>query len=96
MPDRPFPLAPLAAVLGVDLHVVGGHQEGDDPTGLALLADLLGISHRHARRLEQRGLDDRQADHFATRAGLHPSSVWGSAWWALTPMAVSFEPAGVA
>lgn len=80
MTGHRYPLEPLARVLGVDLHTIGGHQSGD-LTGLHLLAEQLGISHRHARRLEQHGLTDIAADRYAIRAGHHPASIWPT-WWA--------------
>ena len=72
-----YPLEPLAAALRIDLGQVGGHRHDTDQlTGMALLAARIGVGHRTATRARQHGLTDRQADHWATRVGLHPSMVW--------------------
>lgn len=71
-----FPLKPLADHLGIRLGQVGGYQRDDPTAGLAAVAVALRISFRHARRLHHRGLSERQADHFAVRAGFHPLTIW--------------------
>jgi len=54
----------------------------------APLVAATGLSLRAAaRRLDVdpailcRPPSDRQADAYATRLGLHPVDVWGTAWW---------------
>lgn len=71
-----YPLHDLAHKLNIELHLDGVHGQPSDPAGLAALAHRLGIGHRWARRLLANGLTDRQADHLAHRAGLHPANVW--------------------
>jgi hypothetical protein len=53
-----------------------------DASGLtrSRLAVELGLSGVTLRTASQRGLNDRQADQWAIRLGLHPLSVWGWAW----------------
>jgi hypothetical protein len=43
-------------------------------------ARVHGISGAVMRRAGAEGLNDRHADHWATRAGYHPAEVWGWAW----------------
>ena len=51
------------------------------------LADLFGVTWTAIRAWSERGVPVNRADHLAvTRLGLHPASVWGDAWWALTPI----------
>lgn len=50
----------------------------DTPTAAA---DLLGIGHTEMRHMLERGLTEKQADRYATRAGMHPATVWGRLWW---------------
>lgn len=71
-----YPLEPLATLLGITLHTNGGHATDDDYATLADLAQRLGITHRHARRLLQLGLTEAQADTFAARLDLHPQDIW--------------------
>jgi len=52
------------------------------PTGFARRYDLRRGSVCHAARV---GLNDRQADHWATAVGLHPALVWGYAWFEAAP-----------
>lgn len=69
-----YPLEPLAELLDIDLHQPGGTE--DQPTGLHLLAERCGISHRTARRYLAAGLNPHQADEVAIRAGHHPALIW--------------------
>ena len=73
---RRYPLQPLARVLGIELGRVGGYQPGQPPSGLAAIAEQLGISHVMAQRLNAEGLSDRQADKYAIAIGHHPSAIW--------------------
>lgn len=57
-----YPLADLA-------HAAGAAD-------LADLARMLGITYRHACRLQAEGLSDDQADRYACRLGEHPAAVW--------------------
>lgn len=76
-----YPLQPLADALRIELHHPGRPTDDDQAdSGLAALADRIGISHRQARRALHTGLTDRQADRFATRIGMHPASIWPQ-WW---------------
>ena len=51
------------------------------------LADMFGVTWTAIRAWSERGVPVNRADHLAvTRLGLHPASVWGDAWWALTPI----------
>lgn len=43
-------------------------------------AAKLHVSRATLARYETHGLDDRQADRCAVRAGLHPGNVWPE-WW---------------
>jgi hypothetical protein len=40
--------------------------------------ETLGVSGTDVVRAAERGLSDRQADHWASRLGVHPSMVWPS------------------
>lgn len=71
-----YPLEPLATLIGITLHTNGGHATDDEHETLADLAQRLGITHRHARRLLQHGLTEDQADTYAARLDLHPDDVW--------------------
>ena len=53
-----------------------------DASGLtrSRLAAELGLSGTTVRQTARRGLNDRQADEWAIRLGLHPLLVWGWAW----------------
>jgi hypothetical protein len=53
-----------------------------DASGLTRtrLAAELGLSGATLRTAGRRGLNDRQADEWAIRLGLHPLMVWGWAW----------------
>lgn len=78
-----YDLAPLAQHLRIELHQHGRPPDDDRADhGLTALASRLGITNlRSMRRIATRGLTERQADHFATRCGVHPASIWPS-WWA--------------
>lgn len=61
-PTRGFrwPAAPL-------LEVVGTHTAA---------TRKLGVSGTEIARADREGLTDRQADHWASKLGLHPSMIW--------------------
>lgn len=40
----------------------------------------LGVSERMIRKARMKGMDDRMADLFAIRLGLHPSDFWNDQW----------------
>lgn len=61
---RPYDVAALARVLGIN------------PADTHALATRLGIGRRWVRRYRAAGLTERQADTWATRAGLHALDVW--------------------
>lgn len=46
------------------------------------VARRLSIQRRQLYRWRHRGVTWAQADILASRAGVHPSAVWGDAWWA--------------
>lgn len=51
--------------------------------GAEQLACWVGVSARAAHRwIAKRMLTAEEADEVCTRAGLHPSEVWGDLWWA--------------
>ena len=79
-----YPLAPLAAHLGITLGQIGGHQPGQNPTGIAALAERLKLSPTMLYRLRHHGLSPDQADRLACRVGVHPAMIWPT-WWADTP-----------
>lgn len=64
MAVRPYPLAPLAAALQLPLEDTAG------------LAAAVRVDRRWVKRARHTGLTERQADMWATRAGLHPRNVW--------------------
>lgn len=68
---RPYPVEPLARAMGLN------------PTAWNLTSQLvhaLGFDRSHVRRYRRIGLTARAADHWATRAGLHPDIVWRGYW----------------
>lgn len=67
---RRYPLAPLIAIT----HAQDLHQ----------LARQLGLTHRHLRRMQAQGLQDREADRYAIRLGHHPSHIWPN-WHDIDP-----------
>lgn len=71
-----FPIEDLAAALRVDLGVSGGHRPGDPVSGLALLAEMVGVSYSTVQRRQRDGLSERDADEWAIRCGLQPELVW--------------------
>lgn len=40
-----------------------------------------GLSASSVRTAHRDGLNDRQADHWALAAGVHPALIWGRAWF---------------
>lgn len=82
-----YPLQPLLDRLGIERipdGTEGGDHTGDPHTGYTLLAFRLGVTRRTIQRLANTGLTDRQADHYAIRAGLHPAWIWPE-WWTHAP-----------
>lgn len=67
-----WPLQPL-------LDAVGGTA---GPVAPLVLARRLGFSSQAGEKAAAEGLSDTQADHWATKAGYHPASVWGWDPWA--------------
>lgn len=61
---RPYPLTSLAHALGIH------------PNNTQALANAVGIDRSWVKRVRHLGLTKTQADHWATRAGLHPLDVW--------------------
>lgn len=48
------------------------------------LAEHLGITENTvANWIRHGGVPDKYADHFAVKLGVHPSAIWGDAWFAL-------------
>lgn len=82
--DR-YPLEPLAQAAGVTLGQIGAHQPGDHPTGMAALAERLGVSTTTLKRARRHGLTDIQADAWACALGYNAALVWGDRWWAGAP-----------
>lgn len=69
-PAYQFPIQRLIEKMG----------DSDDQTA----AEVLGVSLHTFRRWKYMGkttLCAWQADRYACRIGLHPSSVWGRQWW---------------
>ena len=62
---RPYPVADLAPAAGLPRDVA-----------VAQLALALGFNRRTVGRYVHLGLDERQADRWATRLGVHPLEVW--------------------
>ena len=75
-----FPIEPLADAAGITLGQIGGHQPDDHPSGIARLAELIGVKPRWARHLRHQGITEEQADKAATALGLHPITIWPSEW----------------
>lgn len=72
-----YPLEPLADALRIDIGTPGRpHDDDRADHGLVALSAHLGVTDRTLRRLRCNGLTDRQADHFAIVAGLHPAEIW--------------------
>lgn len=73
---RELPFAPVAGIL---------EARKDKPSaewvGLALGAPTPMAARRLYYRTVARGLTVWEADRLATRLGLHPSLIWGEAWW---------------
>jgi len=59
---RRYPLQPLQAAARAD--------------NLHTLANRLGLTHRHLRRMQAQGLADREADRYACTLGYHPTEIW--------------------
>jgi hypothetical protein len=81
-----YPIEPVAALLGVELGVVGGHVADGPTSGLTALALLLepvgGLSQSTLkRRRGAGGFDEWEADRVAIYLGVHPMDLWGAAWW---------------
>lgn len=49
--------------------------------GVSQLARIVGTSRRSVQRAGRSGLRVWKADRWACALGLHPSEVWGHAWW---------------
>ena len=64
--DR-LPLAPLERILAA------GCASG--------AARALDVNPRQIYRWRRTGVSWAQADELAVRVGVHPSAVWGAAWW---------------
>lgn len=64
---RPYPVADLAAALGL---------RAEDPRLTSKLALTLGLNRGWVLRCRRLGLTEQQADEWATRAGIHPGDVW--------------------
>jgi hypothetical protein len=62
----------------------------------AAFARRIGVCATTVRRAEQRGLTDRQADRWAIAVGVHPSLIWGPAWFAAAPAERTEAVEGVA
>lgn len=75
-----FPIEPLADAAGITLGQIGGHQPDDHPSGIARLAELIGVKPRWARHLRHQGITEEQADKAATALGLHPITIWPAEW----------------
>lgn len=65
--DRPYPVDTLARALGLNPH---------HPTLTSQLVTRLHLDRRWVRRCRRLGLTSTGAEHWATRAGLHPTQVW--------------------
>ena len=63
-----FPIEPLADAAGITLGQIGGHQPDDHPSGIARLAELIGVKPRWARHLRHQGITEEQADKAAEQA----------------------------
>jgi hypothetical protein len=54
------------------------------PANAGDAADHLGITRDRLRQHRDNGVTAELADHYAVAVGLHPSQVWGAAWWTAT------------
>jgi len=80
-----YPLAPLAAHLGIQLGQPGNPND-PHPQGLHALAQQLGVTHRTAQRLHQHGLTEDLIERYVTGIlRIHPSDLWPEPWWANAP-----------
>lgn len=76
-PEPRYPLAPLAAALGVTLGQIGGHRPGQEPTGITALAERFGCSTRWVKHLHRHGLPWDLADELACRHAGGPAwTIW--------------------
>lgn len=64
---RPYPVTDLAVAIGL---------RPDDPRLTSQLVAALGMSRGWVLRCRTLGLSETQADEWATRAGVHPMSIW--------------------
>lgn len=76
-----YPIDALAAVLEIQLGVIGAHQPGDPHTGMRALGYATGVSVSTLKRARVAGgLTEWQADRCAVAAGRLPGDVWPS-WY---------------
>lgn len=72
-----LPIAPLYAATGTNSL---------DSLALVLTSGVTDSTWNSIRRsltLHPDGITERRADRYACALGLHPSLIWGDAWWAL-------------
>lgn len=81
-----YPLAPLAAALGITPAPRGNPGEPDIPHGLTALAALLHVSGTTIKRYSRHGIPEAAADRLAiTIAHRHPATIWPYEWETNSP-----------
>ena len=82
MTTNRYDLAPLAAVLGIELFDQGEHRGNvyDLTSGARALADMLDVTKKSIDRWKRDGIPARRADELACQHHRHPSSIW-PAWF---------------
>lgn len=79
-----YPVDAIAKHLNIDLNQIGGHQPGQHPTGITAIAQALNVTPRYLQHARRQGLTPWQADRYACRLGVHPSTIWPT-WFQDTP-----------
>lgn len=65
-----------------------------DIASLREISACSGISEAQLRRWSQRGeIPLLAADHAAIKLGVHPSVIWGDAWWEMADRSIEHEAA---
>ena len=82
-----FPLEPLATAAGIELGRTGGHRPGEHASGVAAMAERVGVSESTIKRARRNGLSEAQADAWAVALGFLPLDVWPEAWGATYALA---------
>lgn len=102
-----YPLEPLAQAMGITLGRPGHPADSDRAdTGLAAIADRLGISLPTAHRRRRHGIPWHEADRYAVAIGHLPGTIWpswyddappeGDDWYSDDPSLEQLDPVGSA